>query len=265
MQQSYKEFIKGSERITMRTIISAAKKNVPCSYASEPWSYPSLHRGKAVLDDEDSLNCYMSAYGQMHTVKMQRVLGRLPAVAVRDDFEIVDWGCGQGLATICLLDMLEKALPFTCPEHVTLVDASSAALSRALMNVSLKLKGRVAVRAVETRLSPDELRGVETWHGAPVVVHLLSNILDVPGVSNKAMADAISSSGVVNYIVYAGHSKTEKHFKGFCENFRRCDMRVLFHQNKYVGDCLPNGYSYGWDLGVIRLITEPEANVSHVA
>lgn len=71
--------------------------------------YEDLNRGVAVIDREELLWQYLWSFGPMHQRKMDMALGKLPKLEnlVKDGFSVVDWGCGQGLATVCLLDFMK--------------------------------------------------------------------------------------------------------------------------------------------------------------
>jgi hypothetical protein len=70
--------------------------------------YNDLKRGTEIIDDEVHLNMYLKCFGQMHKAKLDEAFVCLPNVAdiFSNNIEIFDWGCGQGTATICLLDYL---------------------------------------------------------------------------------------------------------------------------------------------------------------
>ena len=69
---------------------------------------PANDSNGKILTTEDELNAYIAAYGEMHIVKCRASLQNFPFDdLVSHSYEIFDWGCGQGLATLTLLDMLK--------------------------------------------------------------------------------------------------------------------------------------------------------------
>lgn len=50
-----------------------------------------MNHGKSVLNNEEQLNCYMAAYGEMHKQKMERILADFPYQDIKGNFEIFDW------------------------------------------------------------------------------------------------------------------------------------------------------------------------------
>lgn len=67
--------------------------------------YNDLKRGKDILDDEMHLNMYLKSFGKMHKAKLDTAFTCLPDVSsvFSEEIEIYDWGCGQGIASICLV------------------------------------------------------------------------------------------------------------------------------------------------------------------
>ena len=59
-------------------IINVCHKAIPQQYKTMPWTHPELSRGIALLASEDALNCYMSAYGDMHATKCRAAMMNFP-------------------------------------------------------------------------------------------------------------------------------------------------------------------------------------------
>ena len=71
--------------------------------------YDDLERGKGILDDDDHLNMYLHSFGKMHKAKLDMAFNSMSVADVfGEEVEVFDWGCGQGTATICLLDFLKE-------------------------------------------------------------------------------------------------------------------------------------------------------------
>lgn len=71
--------------------------------------YDDLERGKGILDDDEHLNMYLYSFGKMHKAKLDAAFNCIPVTDVfAEEVEIYDWGCGQGIATICFLDFLSN-------------------------------------------------------------------------------------------------------------------------------------------------------------
>ena len=140
--------------------------------------YNELKRGTGILDDEDHLNMYLRSFGRMHQAKLNTAYKSYPNFGdvVTGDVEVFDWGCGQGIATICLLDYLRKEKKVSGIKRVTLVEPSVPAVNRAkdIINcisedIDICVVNKVFDKLVENDFVSSNLPKI----------HLFSNILDV--------------------------------------------------------------------------------------
>ena len=74
----------------------------------------------------------------MHVHKLRRALDdrEFPFHYLRDGFEIYDWGCGQGLGTIVLVECLREKGLLNHLKRVYLEEPSDMARSKALLHVN---------------------------------------------------------------------------------------------------------------------------------
>ena len=68
----------------------------------------SLNHGKNILQTEDQLAAYLSWYGEMHKVKCNIAAQNFPYQELGMRIHIVDWGCGQAIASLCFMESLEQ-------------------------------------------------------------------------------------------------------------------------------------------------------------
>jgi len=137
-----------------------------------------LNRGVDVLDSEPLLQMYIYAFGKMHNAKLQYAFNHLHKNALRyNEIEIVDYGCGQGLATICYHDFLLENRIEQKVKRIVLLEPSSMALSRAELLCSRFYPDAeiIAVNKPFDNLTNNDLK---ISPDIPTI-HLLSNILDV--------------------------------------------------------------------------------------
>lgn len=252
---AYETAIRAMETPSMAEIIRIAKKHVPSLYRHAPWTCSELDRGKGILRTKQALNCYLSAYGLMHEHKMRYALKNSDIAGLERGYEVVDWGCGQGLASLCLLEHLkEQGAPM--PSRITLVDASPAALDRAELHLAVMTQGRVELRRMETLLPSADTEDV--WKDSlvrvdqPITIHLLSNVLDLRGVSNSRLARVIAEIGTESIVVCAAHRTVEISMLFFSRYFGDARQETLFEEARGVLGVLPNGHSYGAALRVFR-------------
>lgn len=142
--------------------------------------YEELARGVNVLDDEAHLNMYLSSFGLMHKAKAEEAFKNLPKPIdlFSDEIEIYDWGCGQGTATICLLDYLRACNITPIIKRINLIEPSDLAVNRAVDILSCyKEVKNVETRTVVKKFDELGIPDIESYHCRKL--HLFSNILDV--------------------------------------------------------------------------------------
>ena len=132
--------------------------------------YNSLGRGTAILENEAQLLAYMYAFGNMHYTKLQEAINILPSEI--SDFQLIDWGCGQGLASKLFLEKFGS----TEINSLTLIEPSNCAIKRA----SLHLKNDVRnITTICKDFDSLDFKDFENLKPSNKYVHLFSNIIDV--------------------------------------------------------------------------------------
>lgn len=142
--------------------------------------YNELARGVNVLDDDAHLNMYLRCFGLMHKAKAEEAFKNLPKpnALFSEEIEIYDWGCGQGTATICLLDYLRASNITSRIKRINLIEPSKIAVKRAIDILSCYRETQnVDVRAITKKFDELVLSDIESYNCRKL--HLFSNILDV--------------------------------------------------------------------------------------
>ena len=207
---SYVDSIKKISPLSLDDIIKTAKQHVPDAYRCAPWNYPGLNHGTALLQNEEQLCCYLSAYGDMHKGKLRGALSHFPFKKLDKNLEIIDWGCGQGLASVYMIDCLRYFGFVNKLKKVTLIEPSSTALSRAKVNVIQAIgEEDVYVEALNCYLPSIDVKQKDHALGGlhieePICIHFFSNILDIPEIDLKELSLLVSSSGYRHYFVCVG-------------------------------------------------------------
>lgn len=72
--------------------------------------FGELKRGTSVIGREELLWNYLYSFGNKHQAKIHAALNKIQKLTeiVCGEYSIIDWGCGQGLATVCMFDYLKK-------------------------------------------------------------------------------------------------------------------------------------------------------------
>lgn len=205
LMDNYIERIKNLEEISINTIIEDCKNNLPKSYCKTPWYYPELEHGTAVLETQAAMDCYIVSYGEMHQKKCRASLQHINFETL-GNFEIWDWGCGQGLASLALIEMLKERDKLNFLRKITLVEASPNTLKRAELILKKACPNIETITINKYLPSLDEkeldIRNVNFQYTN--VIHLFSNILDIEAIDLKKTAKLITQPGKKNFIMCFG-------------------------------------------------------------
>lgn len=163
-------------------------------------SSPLKDRGERPLNNCDELNQYMYSYGNMHYAKMKYAINRLSWKLSNMDIDVIDWGCGQGIAIMTLLEVLRpKSIA------ITLIEPSILSLKRACLNTKYFHKtfslGDFKCRTINK--SFDSLNDSDIETSINTKIHLFSNVLDITdGYSHDKLIDIIlRTQKGVNYFI----------------------------------------------------------------
>jgi len=151
-------------------------RKLPAELSAE--LHESLNRGVDVLDSEPLLQMYIYAFGKMHNAKLLHAFNHMQERVVKtDQLEIVDYGCGQGLASLCYHDFIKEHNPLQKITKITLIEPSPLALSRAELLCSCFYPNAeiIAVNKQFDDLIAEDIR----ISSEVLTLHLFSNILDV--------------------------------------------------------------------------------------
>jgi superfamily I DNA and/or RNA helicase len=175
----------------LQKIISKAYENLPIEKRVKPWTF--VNHGVDLLKNEDELNCYLVAYGKMHEEKIHSALSTLTNLKeiVKNKYQIIDWGCGQGLATLCFLDYIKGGLDNNKPQRITLIEPSNSAISKAenyIQSITQDKKNQL----IEKRL--DEVNLSDIIITEPITINFFSNILDIESINLEKLAELIKSN-----------------------------------------------------------------------
>lgn len=246
----YADDIKHKSPFAIADAIKIAENLVPLRYKDRPWSI--LDHGRRVLSTEDELDCYMAAYGEMHRLKAFHALSLMPFNELNEGVEIVDYGCGQGLASMCFIEKMREKKCLNRLRKITLIEPSTVALHRAEINLHQALKGELNCEIVKiskylpsSSPSDNEIKRLDVE--CPIVIHLFSNVLDIAAIDLKKTATLISSSGYKHYVLCLGPANCEEHrVDAFIRYFNPDNIDLLFRQREPVFGRLKNGHSFGY-------------------
>ena len=129
------ERIKDITFTKLRSVVVDFTRRLPADLNSE--LYEAIQHGVCQLQSEPELNMYIHALGLMHEAKLQHAFEHLPSEFTDyEAIEIIDYGCGQAIGTICYADFLRKNGYAQEVRRITLIEPSEIALKRAALHAS---------------------------------------------------------------------------------------------------------------------------------
>lgn len=167
--------------------------------------FEALNRGIDILDSEPQMTAYLFAFGKMHQAKLNYAFGKLPKEFFEQpEINIIDYGCGQALGTLCYIDFLNKNNYWQKVNSITLIDPSEICLKRAALHASVFFP---EARIITINKRFDDLnerdiacnewldglymrREIEENEFVPKL-HLFSNVLDMDSFDMKRLAKLI--------------------------------------------------------------------------
>lgn len=196
--------------------------------------FDNLDNGLRVLNEEAECDRYITLYGAHHFHKLYAAFASTNfQYTGGKTIEIIDWGCGQALATCVLIDyLIEKRIS---PDivSITLIEPSSLALWRGYSFVRQMLQPTLSsnfiIRTVNKYI--DNL-DCSDFISTPsnIKIHLFSNIIDVKSFDlNKLYKLIINCFYGVNRIICISpyqstvNPRVDDFYKLFCDR----------HQVKY--------------------------------
>ncbi|HOU68876.1 MAG TPA: DEAD/DEAH box helicase [Paludibacteraceae bacterium] len=139
--------------------------------------------GQIIAEEYDQLNEYIYKYWRMHQAKLNDsfciVYHQNPGYFWRS-INIIDWGCGQGLGTLALIEFLNSKTHNLQIKQITLIDASELALDRAEVLLQL-ICPQVSYKRVQSKLDEVTLDMIPQPE-SEINFHIFSNILDIKSI-----------------------------------------------------------------------------------
>ena len=140
--------------------------------------FEALNRGIDILDSEPQMTAYLFAFGKMHQAKLDYAFGKLPKEFLEQlEINIIDYGCGQALGTMCYADFLRENGYVQKVKTITLIEPSEICLKRAALHASVFFPN-AEIKTVNKTF--DELDENDIYCDEDsTTLHILSNVLDI--------------------------------------------------------------------------------------
>jgi hypothetical protein len=159
--------------------------------------FDSLSSGTVIIEDPQTLINYMASYGGHHFQKLQTSYNSLFSL-LKDNsqIEIIDYGCGQALATNVLYDFMLQNNKNLHVNKVTLIEPSLLALNRGILHLNYFIDHKnQQTKIININKPLDEIteNDLKTSEGN-IKIHLMSNIIDVVGFDYISLSNKIKKS-----------------------------------------------------------------------
>ena len=222
----YSKQLRAIKNPSFNTIRKVSKKYI-MSMGDTDYLHYQLNQGVTVIEEEDLLYKYLFNYGKMHKAKLYSSFDTIIHQLNNKTINIIDWGCGQALATSLLIDYIKENGLNIDISNIVLIEPSSLALSRGMLHIDVLKKNEIDIKAVNKDIDSLEISDL-IINNANITLHLFSNILDVEFFRlDRDFLDKISSSQKgLNYFICVSPNINDKRnarldifYKYFNNNF----------------------------------------------
>ncbi|MBD3842155.1 MAG: hypothetical protein IE909_09765 [Campylobacterales bacterium] len=189
--------------------------------------YTRLQRGEAILNDKNLLSKYLASFGKKHKAKLYSAYEQIISKIDGMQINIVDWGCGQAVATILLMQFTKERGANLSIKSLTLIEPSSVALSRALLHVDVFRQGDLNIKVINKDFDCLEAKDISLGNKHKTL-HLFSNVLDIESFKLDRNFFAKISQAVVSDAIFVcvspkrndmNNNRLDMFFNFFDKNF----------------------------------------------
>ena len=154
--------------------------------------YEALNRGIDILDTEPQMVTYLYAFGPMHQAKLNYAFKHLPEEFLEQpEINIIDYGCGQALGTMCYADFLRENGYAQKVKTITLIEPSEMCLKRATLHTSVFFPD-TEIKTVNKTFNELEEYAIYCTEDIPTL-HILSNVLDMLSFNLKKFTNLVKT------------------------------------------------------------------------
>lgn len=185
--------------------------------------YEALNRGIDILDSEPQMVTYLYAFGPMHQAKLNYAFKHLPKEFFEQpEINIIDYGCGQALGTMCYADFLRENGYAQKVKVITLIEPSEMCLKRAAIHASMFFPD-VEIKTVNKKFDELTQDDIVCSKETPTL-HILSNVMDMLNFDLDKFSTLIKDSlnGYNQFVCvgpYFNDYKRDERMNGFASHF----------------------------------------------
>ncbi len=189
-----------------------------------------LHgRGVEQLTTEEEMYEYIKRYGNMHYAKLMSSFENPFPQAFNERFDLIDWGCGQALATMSFIEKYGNQYI----NSITLIEPSEIVIKRASLHCK-KFAPYVKIYTICKMI--DEVNTDSFNLECNTRIHLFSNILDIDNYKVSHLTNVVDSLLSDNdYFVcvspYINDIKSTK-LHSFMEHYANSQSFTIYHDKE---------------------------------
>ena len=199
------------DAIDFDLVIETAKSLIPAEMVCS--AKARVSGGIRLLNQDSELNDYLVAFGEIHRAKLMEFLPSIPFQEFGDTgLILVDWGCGQGVASAVTLDYLRSRSYHVEIKAVRLIELVKPALDRAWGIIDKYLPSSDC-DGLAVEWNREGMAAIcENLPAGVPVLHLFSNILDVVGLDIEGVRETVEKmrGGRRSYVLSVGPDMVTK-------------------------------------------------------
>ncbi|MCU4564479.1 hypothetical protein [Acinetobacter sp. WU_MDCI_Abxc222] len=167
---------------------------------SQVWC--SLGYGRNILVSCEQLDQYLYSYGPMIQSQWTQICEGL--TIDEGNITLLDYGCGQGLASLLLLDCVQEEFRYNVSQLI-LIEPSDIALTRAEHIVQICYPN-ARIRRVHCNFDSVTNGDLQT-NNDDIKIHLMSNVLDIDGFDHFELVSKLGEAKGVHYFIAVSHDR----------------------------------------------------------
>lgn len=214
--------------------------------------FTALSNGTTIISGSDLLVHYISSYGAHHYHKLEisfsNLLKNIPDNSV---IELIDYGCGQALASTIFIDYIAKTEKPVRIEKITLIEPSNDAIERGEFHLNFFLQRiNQTPHIVLIKKLLDDVDYTELATSSNTIkIHLFSNILDVDGIDLKTLYDNIikSQAGINFFVCVSPYGPNKNRIVTFSQMFAGNNKHVVPAPSAQIFRKVYNIQTNKWD------------------
>jgi hypothetical protein len=202
--------------------------------------YEEINRGVDILATEPQMLVYLYSFGNMHQAKLDVAFSHIPEIFYeQSEINIIDYGCGQAIGTMCYADfLLQKGITQNI-KSVTLIEPSEICLKRAALHAS-KFFPDAEISTINKTFDELSDNDINCEEDIPTL-HIMSNVLDLLDFDLERFAELINDrmKGYNQFVCvgpYFGFQEKDKRMndlylllngdENFCKYYEKYELNV---------------------------------------